>query len=259
MSDNDRLKWKWFTHFFQSDLRKFNKAFEPKHANVGVEEQQFMRYSDGDFTIYVYSHEKYERCGESNWSNLKNLFAAGSYENYRVSKPKHSRACGIHLALDSDYKHLMLLPFYHDNEAIQSELMLLADLHRPAKEMLQKLKEAHTNQEKEGMFAYNQDFFEGAARWDENHWSKRLGSCLPELSFFNQARYKVKYTATKWMELFHAKEIVKFFKFHGAPDLVIKDLQRNECVPMKVIKHPPHLHLMQKNPQEIAKAQICLL
>ena len=149
LSDNDRLKWKGFTRFFQSDPTKFYKAFEPKHASVGVvEEQQFMRYSDRDFTIYVYSHEKYKRCGESNWSDWKNLFAVATSENYQISKPKYSRVCRIHLALDSDYKHLMLLPFYHDNEAIQNELMLHADSHKPAKEMLQKLREAHPNQKR---------------------------------------------------------------------------------------------------------------
>ena len=118
LNENDRLRWKGFTGFFRSDLTKFCKAFEPMHASVGVvEEGQFMRYTDGDFTIYVYSHEKYERCGESKWSDWKNLFAGATSENYRVSKPKYSRVCTVHLSLDSDYKHLMLLPFYHDNEA----------------------------------------------------------------------------------------------------------------------------------------------
>ena len=120
------------------------------HASIGVvEEGQFMRYTDGDFTIYVYSHEKYERCGESKWSDWKNLFAGATSENYRVSKPKYSRVCTVQLSLDSDYKHLMLLPFYHNNEAIQSELVLHAHSHKPAKEMLQKFREAHTTQEKE--------------------------------------------------------------------------------------------------------------
>ena len=82
------------------------------------------------------------------------------------------------------------------------------------------------------MFAY----FEDAAGWDENHWTKRLGGCLPELPFFNGERYEVKYTATKGMELFHAKKIVKFFKFHGAPDLVIKDVQRNALVPVITVE-----------------------
>ena len=38
------------------------------------------------------------------------------------------------------------------------------------------------------------------------------------------------------MELFHAKKIVKFFKFHGAPDLVIKDVQRNVLVPIIAVE-----------------------
>ena len=236
LNDNsdDRLKWDSFMHFITKDCYQFNQKFKPRHTNdVAIAENQFTQYVDGNLRIYVYSHSEYTRCCESKWSDWKKVFTLTSRNNFQVAKAALS-GCRLHSPsqFNSDYLHACLLPYYYNNEGVLNALIAYTESYAPGKELMKKLRAACTNGEQQGMFAYKKDFYEEASDWDENHWSKRLAACLPELSFFDQKKYKIKYTATSGMKMFHQKQTISFFKFHGAPDLVIKDITKNTHIPV---------------------------
>jgi len=98
--------------------------------------------------------------------------------------------------------------------------------------MKPKFEETLEKNEKEGMFAYKTLFYEEPDEWEENHWSKRLGGCIMD-SIVNKGKYRLKYTATTGTDVYHDAEGVLFFKFHGAPDLVIlRQLDDDASIPI---------------------------
>ena len=66
--------------------------------------------------------------------------------------------------------------------------------------------------------AYKNEFYEEASDQDENHWSKKLAACIPDKIYSKQWDDNV--------------STITFYKYHGVPDLVIKDTSNSTCTPI---------------------------
>ena len=232
LDSSDVKKWRVFKNFVDSDSEKFYTFFKGKlRRNKGVARDKFSRYaiSKGPI-IYIYSHFQYARCSDAMWSHWAEVFGAPEFQhNLIVSKSSHSTICDKHRSYDNE--HIFLLPYFYSNHAINSTLHGLPGTDTAVQRMKLKLQKASTSSDKEGMFAYKSSFYEEPDEWDENHWSKRLGGCIAD-SIVNNKEYKVKYTARSSTEVYHDKDTVLFFKFHGAADLVIAKHHSDDKIPI---------------------------
>jgi len=228
LSTSDIDKWQRFISLVMDDNKKFCILFKDSlHHNRGNIKDQFVRFTlDPQLKLvtYVFTNKLYQRCSDSTWTKWEKVFGS----NITVKRAEYVRICDLHC--DTDYHHFYLMPYYDDNLAISKTTEAFADTNLEAQIVNQKLKKAESESDKTGMFAYKEEFFEESTDWDENHWSKRLCGCLSE-PFIN-ANYYVKYTAHMGTDLFHDKEMVGFFKFHGSPDLIIKQKRDKQRIPV---------------------------
>ena len=111
-----------------------------------------------------------------------------------------------------------ILPYFKDN--LELKYLLQEQDDEISKAVLRNLDIAKTKKEKNGMFAYKEDFDEPCCSWDENTWTKRLAGCMRDFVIQHHS-HKVRYTATMGTKNFHDTDNVAFFRFHGSPDLTI--------------------------------------
>ena len=110
-----------------------------------------------------------------------------------------------------------LSPYFWDNRTIEGYIQKSSGVPE-ASELKDMLDMAKQNKEKQGMFAYKEEFDEEGGSWGENVWSKRLTACLGK--FIVSDPYTVEYTGDKGNHIYRNRLL--YHRFHGAPDLIIR-------------------------------------
>ena len=107
-----------------------------------------------------------------------------------------------------------LSPYFWDNKTIEGYIQKSSGVPE-ASELKDMLDMAKQNKEKQGMFAYKEEFDEEGGSWDENVWSKRLTA-----RFIVSNPYTVEYTGDKGNHIYRNRLL--YHRFHGASDLIIR-------------------------------------
>lgn len=206
--DNTKQEWESYRKEIEDDNQAFTSFFSADlFPNEGVAKDVFALHVCEELSYYIYCYAQYQRCCHSKWQYWRQVFLA------------NNKLTGTNLIFTSCNKqhncHLQLTPYFYDNKTLQEFLASHTDTYTT--ELKDMLRLAKTNNDKEGMFAYKEDFNEGCDEWNENIWTKRLGACIGK--YVVKSSYKIKYTADQGNRIYNNQLL--YHRFHGAPDLTI--------------------------------------
>lgn len=224
---DDRKKWKTFISKIERENLLFMECFSSRRRNEGLLQDYFkhvalVKEEGVDCSIYVYCFTHCCHCSDLKWTHWKELFLEGNTDGEcDITRLRPQRRCTtVH-----HHSHSSILPYYKDN--LQLKCLLQEQDDEISKAVLRNLDIAKAQNEKNGMFAYKEDFDEPCSSWDENTWTKRLAGCMRNFVIQNHS-HEVRYTATMGTKIFHDTDNVAFYRFHGSPDLVISQKKSGE-------------------------------
>ncbi|XP_065900870.1 uncharacterized protein [Dysidea avara] len=210
INHDDLPIWKNFKKELCEDNANFFDSFKNSYLrdNEGVKNDYFFLHQHN---YYIYCYKKYQRSSDSKWQFWRQIFMVQGGVNMTAST-LNFKPCSLNHNCS-----LTLLPYFWDNQAMEEYLQECSRVPK-ASELKGVLVMAKEKEEKQGIFAYKEEFDEEGGLWDENVWSKRLAACLKK--FILEDPYTVEYTGDKGNRIYTNRLL--YHRFHGAPDMVIR-------------------------------------
>ena len=206
--DNTKQEWESYRKEIEDDNQAFTRFFYTDLLpNEGVAKDVFALHVCEELSYYIYCYAQYQRCCNSKWQYWRQVFLTNNVNDLTGTNL-------IFTSCDKQHNcHLQLTPYFYDNKTLEEFLAS----HTDTTELKDMLCLAKTNNDKEGMFAYKEDFNEGCDEWNENIWTKRLGACIEK--YVVKSSYKINYTGDQRNRIYNNRLL--YHRFHGAPDLTI--------------------------------------